>query len=280
MAFLLSGNVSRFLDHAEATHDASQNISQVADRPRCRSQYSATVVTGFWRIPSKTSLATYVDWFKSSLVINAPYVVHYEEAWAKATVSAARQGLPTNFVLRPLSAFATAATYRSSWTHDEHLPSRQLGLVWLEKVAMVAEVARANPFGTSWFAWVDAGAAAYRHVPPPAQPWPDRRRVATLPTDRIIYTGTEEFYHDFAGTAFLVHGGISAEVHRRFYAEVDRCAAAVDDWRCGNDQYLMTKLKTKHPDFFYRIGEGYGDVVRELYMFYRDDDYGDEETGQ
>lgn len=105
---------------------------------------------------------------------------------------------------------------------------------------LVAEVAAFDPYGTDWFAWVDAGVlwcapnqssathlsilsptlhlcacthppthpsthapthspthppthptpGRYRLRDPPAVPWPRPGALATLPHDRIIYTGT------------------------------------------------------------------------------------------
>ena len=53
---------------------------------------------------------------------------------------------------------------------------------------MIQEAIRLNPFQSEWFAWNDAGNAAFRNVGPvtppldPMIPWPNQVALAALPT--------------------------------------------------------------------------------------------------
>ena len=49
---------------------------------------------------------------------------------------------------------------------------------------MIQEAIRLNPFNSEWFAWNDAGNAAFRAATPPLNPlipWPHPNALAALP---------------------------------------------------------------------------------------------------
>ena len=170
-------------------------------------------------------------------------------------------GLPAT-----VANFTAWKRYNASWTHRQHVPSPQLGAIWLEKVALLQATAADRRFAQlDWFAWVDAGQAFYRDRDPPIDLWPLAANLAALPRDKLIYTGTWADYHDFAGTAFMCHRSFVEELHALFYDQLDVCAATVGDWRCGNDQYMFTALRRRMPNSFFRIGDGYGNVVPLLF---------------
>ena len=57
--------------------------------------------------------------------------------------------------------------FKDSWVNRKDVPSKEIGVIWLDKIFMIEETMRANPFGTDWFCWNDAGNAYYRHAPIP-----------------------------------------------------------------------------------------------------------------
>ena len=222
---------------------------------------STTVVSGYWNISSKHSPQAYRAWFKNTLRVNAGMVFFFEDEDVRATVADIRRGLHTVFIKLALIDFEAARLYNSAWVHAAHVPTAELGMIWLEKVFLMQRAARANPFNSSWFAWMDAGCAAYRERLPGVEPWPAERELARLPRDRIIYTHVQEWYHHFSGTAYMYHADMIKPVRERFEDEVRRCAATLNAWPCGNDQYLMTQLLDRHPAAFYRLGDGYGELM-------------------
>lgn len=237
-----------------------------------------TVVSGYWKISSKHSNEDYATWFSNTLRVDAPYVFYYgagpsivgaqADAAAegvRSVVAASRGSRRTRFVRRDMSAFRSFGTYDAGWTHRRHVPTTALALVWLEKVALMADAAAHDDSGADWFAWVDAGIAAYRTGPPPAGAWPDATHLATLPTDKLIYSGTGEQDHDFAGTAFLMPRSLISRIDAAFEVQRGICAARVADWRCGSDQIIFTEMRSRLPSLFYKITVGYGAVVQELY---------------
>lgn len=233
-----------------------------------------TVVTGYWQLSrgsSKHSEREYAAWLGRALRVDAPYVIYTEDAAEdsalRSRLAAARAGLATQFVARPLEGVRLrwGGVFNASWTHPAHVPSAELALVWLDKAQAVADAVASGRAATPWVAWVDAGAALYRSAPPPCGRWPDPAALAALPLDRVVYTRTGADYHDFAGTAFAYAAPLAPAVAAAFADQVGRCAREDADWRCGSDQYVWTRLRERRPQLFFALGEGYGDLVRLLY---------------
>jgi hypothetical protein len=233
--------------------------------PKLFGNYSTTVVSGYWLVRNKHSTVDFSNWFKTSLRLNAPYVFFYEDDEVRALVAKFREGLPTHFIKKAVADFEVHGFYNPNWTTTPHVPSAELGMIWLEKVFCVATAAERNVFDSKWFAWVDAGNFAYRTRPIPSDRWPSDNALATLPLDKIIYTHVSDSYHHFAGTAFMYHHGIVKRVRAVFTEKIMECARLVNDWRCGNDQYIFTQLMENDPLLFFRLGDGYGDVVPILF---------------
>jgi hypothetical protein len=235
---------------------------------RTASNYTSsplTVVSGYWKIKSKHTDEDYDKWFKNTLVLNAPYVFFHGDDETKNRISKFRGDLETVFIKRNIEDFKSAKTYDDKWTHDYHLPDPRLGKIWTEKVKMVDEAIKLNPYNSEWFAWIDAGNSYYRTMKPSAEKWPSLEVLSKLPKDKIIFAETNEAEHDFAGGVFMYHKDIANEVSKVFYEEYSSCGGRYDDWQCGSDQCIFTEVKKKIPDLFHSMGKGIGgDVLKYL----------------
>ena len=233
--------------------------------------YSTVVVTGYWDVKGKHGAREYDGWFRNSLRLNAPYIVYNDNPSIVSRFSGFRQGLPTTYIRRTILSFYSWSKYNeswTSWTHGIHVPSAELGAIWTEKIAMLEDATKNANFSTfDWFAWVDAGQAFYRHRSPPATPWPLPQNLKILPKDKLIYTGSREWQddHDVAGTAFLMHRSFVKPLYDLFYEELDSCSRADNNWKCSSDQILFTRIRKRFPGKFFRIGNGYGNVVPLLF---------------
>lgn len=203
--------------------------------------------------------------------VRAPYVFFYWGESDRQIVETIRRGLPTIFIQKDLrsSNFSTIhknIEYSSDWTHPSHVPSVELARLWLGKVSLVAEASRLNLYRTYWFAWADAGLAEYRVTDPPQLDWPNAEKLASLPSDKIVYSdsGNHEF-HDVAGTAFMYHRSIVEKVENEFRTTYEKCAVEEKSWLCGTDQILFTRMKKATPDMFHQVGVGYGAVLSEMF---------------
>lgn len=233
--------------------------------------WNVTVVSGYWQISSKHSHNDYLRWWGHSLKVNAPYVFFYWNESDRKIVETIRKDEPTIFIQKNLRSpdFSTIhknVEFSATWTHPVHVPSVELARLWLGKVSLVAEASRLNMYRTNWFAWADAGLAAFRDSDPPPSQWPNPGKLASLPSDKIVYSdsGDREF-HDVAGTAFMYHRSIVDKVENEFRTAYENCATEAKSWLCGTDQILFSRMKKANPDFFYQLGTGYGAVVGNLY---------------
>lgn len=228
-----------------------------------------TVVSGYWKIPSKRSHNDYLNYFNHSLHINAPYVFFYEDDQMKDLVHKIRGHLPTVFVYRNLSLANFSridyGKYNASWTHKYHAPSVALARIWIGKFSLIADAARLNPFRSAWFAWIDAGICIYRDQEPPARPWPNMKHLRTLPTDKILFSSSPENEpHNVTGT-FMYRRELAIVVESLVHNQYEICERTRSDWRCGSDQCLLTDIQNAHPNFFHKVATGYGDIIPKLY---------------
>ena len=235
------------------------------ERASCASD--VTIVSGFWNVTGKYGAGGhYFTWMANALRIEAPMVFFYEDYAVKAYVQGVRSdvGADTHFVYHAHAGFSVRRLYRTGWVHPQHVPSAELGMVWLEKTHLVKHAADINPFSSCWVTWYDAGLVNYRDVPPAPGPWPAKGWTDVLPRDTIIYSHVEESYHHMSGGAFMYNLPVASKVHDLFERALLTCAETIDDWRCGSDQFLFSMLIDNFPSAFYRIANGYGQLVPAL----------------
>jgi hypothetical protein len=225
-------------------------------------KYRVTAVSGFWNINGKHSFESYSRWFDNTLSLDCPYVFFYEDENVREFISKKRKNIPTTFMKKSINDFSVNNKYKNEWVHDEHVPGPDVGKIWIEKVNLIREAAVQNFYDTEWFMWVDAGNAFYRDKKPPSNPWPFHE--VNMPKDKIIYTGSNENEHDFAGTAFMYHKNICDTVSDLFYEQFKLCSENENNWTCGSDQCIFTELKKRQPELFHRIGEGYGNLIENI----------------
>ena len=233
--------------------------------------YPVTVVSGYWAISSKHSNGDYSKWMKNAITINAPLIFFYDSDQVKHTIENLRIGYPTKFYKLAINDFIVNKTYNRAWTHHIHIPTAELGMIWLEKLYMLEKSIAWNPYNTTWFAWTDVGNAYYRQTRISPLRWPDPAVLKKLPTNKIIYTDSVTHGdHSFAGTAFLTHQSVHPQLLQRFNESLTKCAEGkvprlgrhiMQPYECGSDQYIFTIMKADHPQLFHCIGNGYGDAI-------------------
>lgn len=227
-----------------------------------------SVVSGWWNLTkSKSNIETYFKWFDTSLKMNMPYVIFtdYENFGVLAKY---RVDLCTVFVPRKMSEFLTHDSYNEEWTHPYHVPSRELGMTWLEKINLVMEASKI--VDSEYLAWVDAGYSAFRSNQPPPDEWLEDV-IRSLHFDRIGYMYIKESRDDIfrsvfdadsivAGCFFIMHRNLVPLVHFLFYTEYNIVKEELNDWRCGSDQVIFTRLRGKYPELFHPLTYDFGDL--------------------
>ena len=142
--------------------------------------------------------------------------------------------------------------FRPQWVSHRDVPSREIGVIWLDKIFMVRDPIHDNPFQSDWFCWHDAGNAYYRDTPIRLIPWPSLQGLQSLPTNKFIYTLS--WYpiseHSVAGTAFMFHKQIISQLIEYFWVILKHCPGN----KCGSDQIVFSRIKEQHPEFFIKLG--------------------------
>ena len=233
-------------------------------------QYPLTVVSGYWRVGNKHD-NKYNDWFKNTLKINAPYIF-FGTKETIAMVRPHREGLPTHYIECNITEFYSYKYAHLMITHPVHCPSKELNMIWNEKVFLMEKAAEINPYNSDYFAWVDAGISSYRETPPPIYQFPDRAKLYALPK-KIIYSSSderffdvdrlgEEGYHHISGT-FVMHSSVIPKVCRLYRGYLDTLLVNKDI--VYTDQIIFTYMLKEHPELFYNYGHGYCKVIKELF---------------
>jgi hypothetical protein len=217
-----------------------------------------SVVSGWWNVTSKRNIDTYYEWFKTSLRINMPYVF-FTDSENFETIGRYRGDICTILVPKKISEFITYGSYKEEWTHPLHVPSRDLGMIWLEKINLLMEAAKI--VDSEYLVWLDAGLPLFREKQPPPYEWLEDV-IRALPYDRIGYALVNESHniHSFGGGFLIMHRRIIPLIHHLFYNQYDIARNVYNDWRVGSDQIIFTNLRGKYPELFHATSYDYGDI--------------------
>jgi hypothetical protein len=222
-----------------------------------------TVVSGYWQVKNKYKNDKYNDWFKNTLKINQRYIFFCEKE-NNDYIKSFRDGVDTVFIDYPISSFYTNQFSTNKWIDETHVPSKELGMIWNEKVHMLKLAKDMDKTSTDFYIWIDSGIAPYRETAPPTVRL-NLKDVDSLPKDKLCYSRVEENYHNISAGCLLIHRNIIDEFHDKYYKLLSECD---DGWKCGSDQYIFTKMMNKYPELFYKLSDGYGGNLLKLYEKY------------
>jgi hypothetical protein len=193
----------------------------------------------------------------NTLAIDMPYIF-YTQGDLFDVILAKRNGRPTVLIERNFTWFKVYSTYSPSWYDEYHMPSPELGVIWLEKMNLLYEASRT--VDSEYYVWIDATISFYRDKPPPKGPWSEKV-IRSLPKNRISYSIVVGGFHSFAATVMIFPRDLVSLMNKLFYEEYDQCRSSPDaDFKCGSEQYLFTKIRQKYPQFFHVMSYNYGDI--------------------
>ena len=222
-----------------------------------------TVVSGYWNITNKYG-NTYDEWFKNTLNINARYIFFCDKS-NNEYITSFRKDYETIMIDYPLENFYCKKYYDDAWIDPVHIPSKELGMVWHEKMHLIKlakDYDGDNP--TDFYIWIDAGISLYRNEKPPQYEL-KLKDTHNLPKDKISYSSIDD-YDSFGGTSFIIPKDIIDNVHEMYYDYVKRCNEINNNhFICGTDQTVFSLIKKDYPELFHKISYGYGENIRVLY---------------
>lgn len=235
-----------------------------------------TVVSGYWIIPTnKQTDFLYFEWFKNTLSINCPYVFFYSEEKVYDLVKNVRDKIesPTHYIKMSIQEFYTYKFYDTVQPEPTHCPSKELNLIWNQKLFLMQIAKNLNIFNSEYFIWIDSGLSIYRNNSPPSIEFPNKDKLLLLPKDKFVFTSSDcenfianvidnQYYHYISGT-FLLHKNFIDEFVEVFKNYLD-IYLSKSDW-IYTDQVIYTLIYKYRPDLFYKLGHGYGKIVELLY---------------
>lgn len=235
---------------------------------------SVTVVTCYYRFPSKHSFADYDAWTRRLLAaVDTPLVVFCDaESAPRLSALRARVAESTRVIVLPLDrtrcgSGALGAHWAVDATRDPEADIHTPGLyvVWNEKAAFVQRVMDENPFGTDAFAWCDIGCLRADAAVDRYRRWPRGATLDGIARDRLTLLNITPFESgDFVldpadglppsfdrvsrvgGTIQVGHREAWERWIPAYYAMLDRFVAA--GRFAGKDQNVMAALCVLRPD--------------------------------
>jgi hypothetical protein len=225
-----------------------------------------TIVSGYWQVVNKHSHNKYDMWFNNSLKINQRYIFFCENN-VQEYINQFRKEYETEYINYSLNNFYSKQFYRDNWIHPIHVPSKELGMIWHEKMHLLKiakDYDKNNNKMTEFYVWCDAGVCVYRDNKPPSCKL-NLRDINLLPRDKLCYSYVKEFCHNFAATVLILHNSIIDMFHDLFYKYLQLIGNEYNNWLCGSDQVIFTRLLKDFPDLFYKISDGYGNNLVKLY---------------
>ena len=229
-----------------------------------------TCVSAYFAVRNKHD-NKYLKWFENTLSINCPYVF-FTNSKSIDIIKKYRKDLPTYYVECEIEDFFTYKYRNRMITHQTHCPSIELNLIWNEKIFMIKKAYEINPFNSEWFQWVDAGICSYRDNPPPNIPFPNINKLNLFPKDKFIYSSSNEYinnlvtktnyYHHISGTAYLIHKSLINRFVNIYQLYLENLVDKDNIW---TDQLLLTHIHKDNPNLFFKLCDGYGEIVKYLF---------------
>jgi hypothetical protein len=234
---------------------------------------TVTCVSCYYTIKNKHD-NKYINWFKNTLKINCPYIFFTDSNENIEIINNIRKNIPTYYIICPFTDFCTYK-YKDKFIIDLiHCPSKELNLIWNEKIFMLLKSSIINPFDSEWFFWIDAGICIYRDIAPPDSEFPDLNKIINLPQNKFIFSSSDNEYPDYdnihvninyhfiAGTSYLLHKKFINEFALKYIYYLDKLINENNIW---TDQLILTHMFKNEPDLFYLLCNGYGNIIKYLF---------------
>ena len=228
-----------------------------------------TCVSSYFKVKNKHG-DEYNNWFKNTLSINCPYVF-FSNKESIEFIKLFRINLPTYYIEIEIEEFYTYKYKKLMNIHPQHSPSAELNLIWNEKLFMMQKACTLNPFNSDWFKWIDAGICTFRDIKPPTGVFPDINKLNKLPTNKFIYSSSNKYdkslvtntnyYHHISGT-FILHKNIINKFVEIYKYYLDKLISKKNIW---TEQVILTHIYKDHPNIFFKLCDGYGEIVKVLF---------------
>jgi hypothetical protein len=158
-----------------------------------------TFVSSFYQIKSKFSIETYKQWASNFINenINFNLVLYTDKHSYPYIEHLVKDNSKVKVIVKELEEFYLYSL-KDKWieNHSKNYllnhTSWELNMLWNEKVFMVYETMKENPFNTQWFGWCDIGYFRDGIMGTKEFPWPNLDKIKSLHQSRIYYGLVDE----------------------------------------------------------------------------------------
>jgi glycosyltransferase involved in cell wall biosynthesis len=250
-------------------HRLQTDIFEISESARGK---EATVVTAFYKMPSKFSVDIYLQWVKLFLEQTPCNLVIFTEQefveqftrWRNVWKSR------TKIVVLPREQWTANTKWgHQLWEHQklkdsEKNHSPDLYKIWYEKKEFVKRAIQLNPFNHTKFVWCDIGVIRHPYLLSGMTQFPRKDKI---PDDKMLLLQIEPFLEDEIIKSTVTHtriqqppilkdrigGGIQAGSASAWSRWSDRVDAMMETylqygWFIGKDQTLYGTIVLEHPD--------------------------------
>ncbi|OQV14873.1 hypothetical protein BV898_10905 [Hypsibius exemplaris] len=231
-----------------------------------------TVVTAYYKIPSKQPDEVYRQWMANFLPQIPCYLYIFTDAVSARTIIHHRRTFPnrTKMVVRKFSELQEAKRM-AMWMEQKKLDHEsyhtpELYILWNEKVHFLMEAIAKNPFDSDYFLWTDIGSFRSGEEAGNLTSYPDTKTTASLlGTSQVFFLQMEDFQQghlqigqnglptrDFqqdislAGTVFGGHMNAIRKYEKRYYETMELMRR--NGLFIGKDQNIMATVAVLHPE--------------------------------
>lgn len=228
-----------------------------------------TIVSAYYRFPSKHSSAEYDEWARRFLgSVETPMVLFCDDE-TEPILREMRGVRPALFVLMPLAEaeMSKVADWDAEHARDPEasIHTKSLYVMWNEKAAYVQRAMALNPYRSTAFAWCDIGCFRSDLNLARLRKWPEGPRLDGLDPERLTLLNIQPFEPGDEAIDPVTRlppcfdmklrvGGTIMIGHRRawdrwiplYYAVLQRYLNA--KFFAGKDQNVMASLVMLRPD--------------------------------
>ena len=228
------------------------------------------LVSGYWDVKNKHG-NKFNNWFNNTLNVDENYILYSDRTHLDVFKKIREKIVPnkTIYIEKDIDSFYTSKLHINNKVHHIHVPSKQLGLIWLEKIQILFETSLKYDY--EWYAWIDAGISSLRKRTDitPIKIFTDEK-IKLLKKDKINYCSSdnskitsnwEEYKHDVAGGFNIIHKTKVKFFRDLFYSYLDECIKSTDSFVCYSDQVILSKMKLNNKEHFNKLCDGYGCFV-------------------
>lgn len=254
---------------------------------------SATIITALYDIGrgsmngkwASRSFDKYLDYFRHTLAINAPMIVHIPSALVDYVKEHRPADYQTEVIIVEFEDLPVYKKYykRMQATIDNMVNDTSFGakpkhfnecpefmtakyeVIIFSKFEFLSDAAKRNPFKTDYFIWLDAGCYHDKPTWDQSIPWPDPYRIKILGDKFLITDWTFNIddkspldnkrlylrgnHNDIC--AYILGGKreIIEKVRKAIWDEVEE---ALNLGVINNEQHFLQLVAIQHPEYFYQ----------------------------